>query len=106
MSSANSPSKVYELAGLKTARWPGDPKGLDVNSPYQFIEYETLLEDEYDEYMDTPIEFAISKFLPRTAEVFDPLQSIDWFGAKNHRLCGCFHNTSHAGNVQEIRADC
>ena len=28
--SANYPSKVYEITGLKTVRWPGDPKGLDV----------------------------------------------------------------------------
>ena len=80
MSSANSPSKIYEIAGMKTARWPGDPKGLDVNAPYQFIEFETLLEDEYDEYLDNPIQFAISKFMPRTADIFEPLTKIDFFG--------------------------
>lgn len=78
--SANNPSKVYELTGTKVARWPGDPKGLDVNAPYQFIEFETLLEDEYDEYLDHPMEFVINKYLPRTMDIFDPLSKLDWFG--------------------------
>ena len=78
--SANAPSKVYELAGLKTVRWPGDPQGLDENAPYQFIEFETLMEDEYDEYLDTPAQFVISKYLSRTCDIFDPLTKLDWFG--------------------------
>ena len=78
MCSANSPSKVYEIAGLKTVRYPGDAKGLDVNAPYQYIEFETMLEDEYDEYLDTPETFAIRKFMPRTAEIFEPLTKINW----------------------------
>ena len=78
--SANSPSKVYELSGLKTVRWPGDPQGLDENAPYQYIEFETLLEDEYDEYLDTPAEFVIKKWMPRTSTLFEPLTNLDWFG--------------------------
>ena len=78
--SANSPSKVYEISGLKTVRWPGDPQGLDENSPYQYIEFETLLEDEYDEYLDSPAQFVISKWMPRTSDIFQPLTNIDWFG--------------------------
>ncbi len=78
--SANSPSKVYEISGLKTVRWPGDPKGLDENSPYQYIEYETLLEDEYDEYLDNPTQFVVNKWMPRTSDLFEPLTNLDWFG--------------------------
>ena len=37
------PARAYELAGIKNVRWPGDPKGLDENAPYQFIEYATCL---------------------------------------------------------------
>ncbi len=80
MCSANAPSKVYEISGLKTVRWPGDPQGLDENAPYQFIEYETLMEDEYDEYLDNPIQFALGKFIPRTCDIFKPLVNLDWFG--------------------------
>lgn len=78
MCSANYPSKVYEIAGLKTVRWPGDPKGLDVNAPYQFIEYETMLEDEYDEFLDSPIQFALGKHMPRTVELFEPMYNLNW----------------------------
>ena len=76
--SANFPSKVYEIAGLKNVRWPGDPKGLDVNAPYQYIEYETMMEDEYDEFMDAPAHFAITKHMPRTATLFEPLTNLNW----------------------------
>ena len=41
-------AKVLELFDVKTARWPGDPKGLDVNNTYQFIEFPTLQDGEYD----------------------------------------------------------
>ena len=78
MCSSNFPSKVYEIAGLKTVRWPGDPKGLDVNAPYQFVEYETMMEDEYDEFHDAPAQFAIGKFMPRTADIFAPLTNLNW----------------------------
>lgn len=76
--SVNNPSRIFELAGLKTVRWPGDPKGLDVNAPYQFVEFETLYEDEYDEFFDNPIQFTFEKFMPRTADIFAPFQNIDW----------------------------
>ena len=78
MCSGNSPSKIYEIAGLKTVRWPGDPKGLDKNAPFQYIEYETMMEDEYDEFLSTPAEFAIKKFFPRTCSIFEPLTKLDW----------------------------
>ena len=35
-------AKTLENLDVKTARWPGDPKGLDVNNTYQFIEFPTL----------------------------------------------------------------
>ena len=86
--SANYPSKVYEIAGLKTVRWPGDPQGLDVNAPYQFIEYETLMEDEYDEFLDAPAQFTLDKFMPRTADIFAPLSNLNW-------LAMCTRITGH-----------
>lgn len=78
------PAKVYELIGMKNVRWPGDPKGLDDNSPYQFIEYATLEEDEYDEYINTPIQFIIGKYLGRVAEVFDPLINLQYWKMATH----------------------
>lgn len=74
------PAKVLEALGSKTARWPGDPKGLDVNNTYQFIEFPTLLEDEYDEFFNDPAGFSVRKLLPRQYEVFEPMSEIDYFG--------------------------
>ena len=71
-------AKVMEHLGLKTARWPGDAKGLDDENTYQFIEYPTLLEDEYDELTDDPAGFLVRKFLPRTMEIFEPFESLDF----------------------------
>lgn len=78
MCACSFPSKVFEIAGMKNVRWPGDPKGLDVNAPYQYIEYETLGEDEYDEYLSTPIQFVLDKFLPRVADIYEPLRQLDY----------------------------
>ena len=71
-------AKVMENLGLKTARWPGDPKGLDDDNTYQFIEYPTLLEDEYDELLDNPAGFVFRKFFPRTMELFEPFEDLDF----------------------------
>ncbi len=73
-----TPSKVLESLGVKTARWPGDPKGLDEDNTYQFIEFPTMMEDEYDELIDHPAEFFYTKLLPRTMEVFEPLADVDY----------------------------
>ena len=70
--------KVMEHLGLKTARWPGDPKGLDDDNTYQFVEFPTLHEDEYDELLNTPAEFMFKKFLPRTMELFEPFENLDF----------------------------
>lgn len=79
---------VLENLDIKTARWPGDPKGLDVNNTYQFLEFPTLLEDEYEEFFRSPAGFWISKHLPRTMGLFEPLEKLDYYdlilgGAQN-----------------------
>lgn len=73
------PAKVLENLDVKTARWPGDPKGLDVNNTYQFIEFPTLLEDEYDEFFDSPAGFWIRKHLPRTLGIFEEFGKMDYY---------------------------
>ncbi len=76
--SAQFSSKVLELFGVKCLRWPGDPKGLDENAPLQYVEYATLMEDEYDEFFNDPAGFAWRKWLPRVFEVFEPFAKIDY----------------------------
>ena len=78
VTSAIPSGKVMEHLGLKTARWPGDPKGLDYDNTYQFVEFPTLYEDEYDELLNHPAEFMFKKFLPRTMELFEPFENYDF----------------------------
>jgi len=72
-------AKVLEALDTKTARWPGDPKGLDVNNTYQFIEFPTLEAEEYDEFFRDPAGFWISKHLPRTQGLFEFFGELDYY---------------------------
>jgi len=78
VTSAIPSAAVMESLGLKTARWPGDAKGLDADNTYQFIEFPTLFEDEYDEILNDPAGFLFRKFLPRTMEIFEPFETLDF----------------------------
>ena len=70
-------SHVLDAFGIKFMRYAGDAKGLDVNSPLQYIEYATLEEDEYDEFFSDPCGFMFRKYLPRCFDVFEPFSEID-----------------------------
>jgi uroporphyrinogen-III decarboxylase len=65
------PAPVMELLGLRTFKWPG--KHFADNSPYQFIEAEYMLADEYDEFLANPSDFVVRKMMPRMAETLEPL---------------------------------
>ena len=65
------PAPVMELMGLRTFKWPG--KHFADNSPYQFIEAEYMLADEYDELLANPSDFVVRKMMPRMAETLEPL---------------------------------
>jgi uroporphyrinogen-III decarboxylase len=64
------PAPVMELFGLRTFRWPG--KHFPDNSPYQFVEAEYMLADEYDEFLKNPSDFVMRKMMPRMAETLEP----------------------------------
>ncbi len=65
------PGPVMELLGLKTFKWPG--KHLGPLLPYQFVEDEYMLADEYDEFLKDPGDFVIRKLMPRMSETLQPL---------------------------------
>jgi uroporphyrinogen-III decarboxylase len=64
------PARVMELYGLRTFIWPG--KHLAPNLPYQFIEKEYMLAEEYDEFLANPSDFVVRKMMPRMAEALEP----------------------------------
>lgn len=59
-----------ELLGLRTFMWPG--KHFEPNLPYQFVEDEYMLADEYDEFLANPSDFVVRKMMPRMAETLEP----------------------------------
>ena len=65
------PGPVWEKLGIKTFRWPGHD--LPENLPYQFVEEEYMLEDEYDEFLSNPADFVIRKMMPRMSSTLQPL---------------------------------
>jgi len=65
------PGPVWDKLGLKTFRWPG--QGLKENLPYQFVEAEYMLADEYDEFLRSPSDFVIRKMMPRMASTLEPM---------------------------------
>ena len=76
------PGPVMEMLGLKTFKWPGFDLGE--NLPYQFVEDEYMLADEYDELLRDPGDFVFRKVMPRTVKALEPLGSlppIHWFSS-------------------------
>ena len=69
-------ARIFELMGTKCWRWPGN--GLDDNNVMQFIEYPTLEEDEFEEFLSDPAGFAFRKYLPRVFDIFEPFAKIDY----------------------------
>jgi len=65
------PAPVMELLGLRTFKWPG--RHFKPNSPYQFVEAEYMLADEYDELLANPSDFVVRKMWPRLAETLEPM---------------------------------
>jgi hypothetical protein len=50
------------------AGWP-----LAENLPYQFVEDEYMLADEYDELLSNPGDFVVRKMMPRMSQTLEPL---------------------------------
>ena len=76
------PAPVMELLGLRTFIWPG--KHLPPNLPYQFVEKEYMLADEYDEFLANPSDFVVRKMMPRMSETLEPLgmlPPLHWFSS-------------------------
>lgn len=56
--------KAHRILGDRMTKWPGYE--LSDDQPFQVQESENMSEDEYDEFLHDPSDFAIRKILPRT----------------------------------------
>jgi uroporphyrinogen-III decarboxylase len=50
--------------------------GIPANHTFQFVEAEYMKAEEYDEFLDDPTAFTITKYLPRVYDTLKPLQKI------------------------------
>jgi hypothetical protein len=65
------PSKYHDIIGAAYYQWPG--KHLEEDLPFQFVEKEYMLADEYDYFLDNPNDYTMRVLWPRMAQVFEPL---------------------------------
>ncbi len=69
--SALFPSKFFEILGLTQFKWPGGE--LREDQPFQFVDQETLKEDEYNEFLADPNGVTLKKIWPRISKTLQPL---------------------------------
>lgn len=63
ISGGTMPGKINRILGDRMTKWPG--YDLPEDQPFQFQEGEYMTEEEYDEFLNDPSDFAIRTFLPR-----------------------------------------
>ena len=71
----HTPGAASDMMECQQVLLPGQ-KGISVNHSFQFVEGEYMKADEYDEFLDDPTAFTISKFLPRVHTALAPLGMI------------------------------
>jgi len=67
----NQSGIVLEIMQSKTAVWPHH--GVDANRPYQFVEGEYMLPQEYDHFLRDQSDFNIRVLFPRHFGLMEPL---------------------------------
>lgn len=68
---------MMELERSKNMRWAGMPGNLiDINSIQQFIEYPTLLDEEFEEFFTDRTGWTLRREIPRTSGLLEPLADL------------------------------
>lgn len=65
---------LLEQCEFKQLEWPGH--GVDDNRPYQYLDKEYMLAEEYDDFLLDPTGFYFEKYLPRVMGAYDGLQPL------------------------------
>lgn len=63
---------ILDKMGYRQLNWPGQ-EGIDPDVSYQYLDKEYMKSSEYDDYIFDPTGFYLRKFLPRVAEMYEPL---------------------------------
>lgn len=70
----HTPGAALDAVRCKQVILPG--QGIPVNHSFQFVEAEYMKAEEYDEFINDPTTFTISKYLPRIYEALIPLETM------------------------------
>lgn len=71
---------TMETIGYRQLKWPGHD-GLDPNVPFQYLDYEYMHANEYEDYIFDPTGFILRKYLPRIATAFEPFARLPNYAA-------------------------
>ena len=63
-----------EILGIRQFKWPGG--GLPDDQPFQWVEGEYMMQDEYDEVLADPNGFAVKKLWPRISTTLAPISGM------------------------------
>jgi hypothetical protein len=69
-----APAKPLDILGIQQIKWPGG--ALPDDRPFQWVEGEYMIQDEYDEVLANPNRFAFQKLWPRVATTLAPISDI------------------------------
>jgi len=85
-------SKTFFIAGMKNAK-------IDDNSMPQFVEFPTLMDEEFDEFENNFLKWSLNKFLPRSSSVMEPFANFDL--ELNHRGIGAIATAFSKPEIRE-----
>jgi hypothetical protein len=68
------PGPAFEMLDYRMVKWAGH--GVKNNTPYQYVETEYMLADEYDEFIRDPSAFMLNKYLARICKSLEPFKKI------------------------------
>ena len=68
------PVRPLEIMGMKQVKWPGGDLGDD--RPFQWVEGEYMMQDEYDEMLADPNGFTVKKLWPRISSTLAPISGM------------------------------
>jgi hypothetical protein len=75
------PGRVLEILDFNLYHWPGH--GVPKDGEYQFVEKEYMKQEEYQDLIDDPTAFFLSKYFPRIFGALKPFEGLPLFPPVN-----------------------
>lgn len=82
----SSYAEPHILLGDRMTAWPGHQLGPD--GQFQFVEHEFMKAEDYDAFLEDPVDWSFRTYLPRAFGALESLASLPPLGMT---LFGCYH---------------